>query len=135
MLRYKVAAGIALLTSAFLLALPRIVPICTGLTPAGEPMRCHYAFQSEFIIALIAVIISLSLFVIRTYEARALSGLLLGLLGAVVIILPQPWAVGICEPAGICHKTAYFGNIAGTVLILAAFAVIVISHKTEERTP
>lgn len=131
MLRYKVVATIALLASSFLLVLPRIIPVCTGLTPAGEPMRCHYAFQSEFFIALLAVIISLGLFVIKTYEARALSGLLLGLLGAIVIILPQPWAIGICEPSGICHKTAYFGSIAGSVLILAAAAAIVISHKIQ----
>ena len=109
MARSNVAAGAAVAISAALLVLPRIFPICTGLGAGGKPMVCHYTFQAEFIIG----------FILRTDEARQWSGFLLILLGLSVVVLPQPWALGLCPHAsGACHKTAFFINIGGLLLAL-----------------
>jgi len=63
---YKILSWLALFTSIVLLILPRIIPICTGHTHDGGPMECHYAYQAEFIITLLAIILSASLLVLRT---------------------------------------------------------------------
>ena len=119
MARSNVAAGAAVAISAALLVLPRIFPICTGLGAGGKPMVCHYTFQAEFIIGLLALIVSASLFILRTDEARQWRGFLLILLGLSVVVLPQPWALGLCPHAsGACHKTAFFINIGGLLLAL-----------------
>ncbi|WP_071605122.1 DUF4418 family protein [Anaeroarcus burkinensis] len=119
MARLNVIGGAAVAISAALLVLPRIFPICTGLGAGGKPMVCHYTFQAEFIIGLLALIVSASLFVLRTAEARQWSGFLLVLLGISVLVLPQAWAIGLCPHAsGACHKTAFFINIGGSLLAL-----------------
>ncbi len=130
---YKVAAGIALLASILLLVLPRIIPICNGLAPNGKPMLCHYAYQADFVVALIALTLSLGLFVLKTYEARILGGLTIALLGAASVVLLQPWAVGICQHAGSCHKTSHFISITGAILMVAAVAVIYTSYRVQQQ--
>lgn len=130
---YKIASGLSLLTSITLILLPRIFPICNALGPNGLPMRCHYAFQAEFLLSLIAIIVSLGLFVVKTHEARVLSSLLLAFLGAGTALLPQPWLIGICAHAGSCHKTAFFAAIAGSVLIVAAAAVALASNRLQQK--
>lgn len=119
MARSNVIGGAAVAISAVLLVLPRIFPVCTGLGTGGKPMVCHYTFQAEFIIGLLALIVSASLFVLRTAEARQWSGFLLVLLGISAAVLPQAWAIGLCPHAsGACHKTAFFINIGGFLLAL-----------------
>lgn len=117
--RYKILSGIALTTSIVLLVLPRIVSICTGLGNSGQAMQCHYAYQAEFLITLLAVILSASLLVLKTAEARLLTGFIIFLLGITTVIIPQPWAIGICNHAAACHKTTYFVSIGGGILALA----------------
>lgn len=127
--RNKVLAGIAVAISLILLILPRIIPICTGLAPGGSPMRCHYAYQAEFLVVLLAVVIAASLFVVRTAEARLFSGFVLLLLGIVIIVLPQPWAVGICFRGMACEKTAFFTVAGGGLLILTGAAVTWFNYQ------
>lgn len=110
---YKILSWVALLISLTLLVLPRIIPICTGLTGGGQPMLCHYTYQAEFIVTLLAVIFSGSLFVLTGTEARLLNSIVILLLGSTILLLPQPWVIGICPDAGACHKTTFFVTIGG----------------------
>ena len=130
---YKSAKWAALLISLSLLVLPRLIPICDGLA-GGKPMLCHYTYQAEFIVTLLAVIVAGSLFVLQTAEAKALAGVLLFLLGSSVIVLPQPWAIGLCA-YGSCSKTAFFSSIAGALLALAGAAAAWLSYKEQRKTP
>lgn len=129
--RYKIAAWVAVIISLVLLILPRVVPICPGLGGDGSPMRCHYAYQAEFIVTLLAVILAGSLLVVRTAEARLLNGFVVCLLGAGIIVLLQPWAVGICPHGGACHKTAFFTTIGGGLLALAGAFIAWLSYKKQ----
>ncbi len=129
--RYKIVSWIALIASVVLLVLPRIFPICTGFEGNGNPMRCHYAYQAEFIIALLAVILSAGPLVLRTAEARLLAGFIIFLLGIIVIVLPQPWAIGICPHLSTpCHKTTFFVTIGGGILALAGALLAWFNLKT-----
>ncbi|WP_094603212.1 hypothetical protein SPSIL_012160 [Sporomusa silvacetica DSM 10669] len=123
MTKYKLFSWSALLAAIVLLILPRLIPICNGLMKNGSPMSCHYTYQAEFIFALLAVILASALFVLRTEEARLLTGFILLLLGIIVIVLPQPWASGICQ-AGGCMKTAFFSNIGGGWLALSGAGIV-----------
>ena len=128
--RYKALSWIALIVSIVLLILPRIIPICNGHTHDGAPMLCHYAYQAEFIITLLAVILSASLFVLRTAEARLLTGFVILLLGISIIVLPQPWAIGICEN-GACAKTTFFAIIGGSILGLTGLLIALLTRKSQ----
>ena len=121
---YKTLSWSAILISAVLLVLPRAIPICTGLGHGGNPMQCHFAYQSEFIFSLLALIFSVALLVLKTTEARVLSGFLLLLLGIIIAILPQPWAIGICSHGGACTKTAFFSTVFGSFLSLVGALLI-----------
>ncbi|MDR3590119.1 MAG: DUF4418 family protein, partial [Negativicutes bacterium] len=128
---YKAVAWSAVLVSLALLVLPRIVPICTGLTKTGSPMQCHFAFQAEFLITLLALILSGALLVLRTAEAKFLAGFVILLLGLVIVIIPQPWALGLCEDGGACHRTGFFETIGGALLVLTGLGALWLSRKTE----
>lgn len=131
--RYKTASWFALIISILLLVLPRIVPICTGLAGGTQPMQCHYTYQAEFVITLLAVILSGSLFVLRTAEARLLTGFVIFLLGVIVIVLPQPWAIGICPHlSSACQKTTFFETIGGGLLVLSGAILAFINYKTQK---
>ncbi|WP_378953663.1 DUF4418 family protein [Pelosinus sp. sgz500959] len=127
---YKILSWIALMISVLLLILPKYIPICVGHTNDGHPMLCHYAYQAEFIITLLAVILSSSLLVLHTVEARSLASFIIFLLGIIVIILPQSWAIGICEN-GACLKTTFFVTIGGSILALIGLFILLITRKTE----
>jgi len=133
----KIVAWFAIIISIILLFLPRIIPICTGRIDLGGgelmPMECHFAYQAEFIIALLAVIFSASLLILRTFEGRSLASFLVFLLGMIIIIIPQPWAIGICPPgSGGCHKTTFFVTIGGALLTLAGILTLWLTYKARQ---
>lgn len=125
----RVLMILALLSSLVLVVLPRIFPICTGLMN-GNPMHCHYAYQAEFLFAILAVILAGFLFVLKTSEARALTGLLLSFIAIIIIVLPQPWAIGICTQ-GSCLKTAYFSTLIAA--LLAIIGIFIVFKNFRER--
>jgi hypothetical protein len=117
----KGLSAISLLTSLCLLAVARVCPICSGLN-SGQPMPCHYTYQAAFLFALLAAVASLGLFVLKTDEAQTLAGFFIFAAGAIILALPQNWALGIC-PHGSCVKTAFFSNIGAAVLALSGAAL------------
>ncbi|HWR42648.1 DUF4418 family protein [Sporomusa sp.] len=131
MTKYKFLSWSAILLSALLLVLPRLIPICNGLMKNGSPMNCHYTYQAEFLITLIALILASALLVLRTDEARLLSGFVILLLGITVVILPQTWALGICE-AGGCQKTSFFSTIGGSLLALSGAGIVWLTWRGKE---
>lgn len=130
MKKYKLLSWGAIIISIFLLILPRLLPICDGIMN-GHPMTCHYTYQAEFVITLLAVIISASLLVLHSSEARLLTGFLIVLLGISIIVLPQSWAIGICEN-GACGKTTFFATIAATLLAVIGAGIIWSSRNSKK---
>ncbi|WP_196590427.1 DUF4418 family protein [Pectinatus frisingensis] len=127
---YKPLAWISLIVSIVLLFLPRIVPICTDLAGGMNPMRCHYTYQAEFLVGLLAVIISFSLFVLHTLEAKKLASFIISLLGIIVILLPQSWVIGICiHPASACHRTTAITICLGILLVLVGIIQVFLLSK------
>lgn len=111
-----------------LLAIPRLAPICemamTAATGETSPMRCYYTYRAELLISLSALIVSGSLFFVRGAEGRRLSGLFLVLLGALAILLPQSWIIGICPKGDApCHLT-YAWTLAGGIILIAIGTIL-----------
>lgn len=125
----RVLSWLALFISLVLLLLPRIVPICTGLANGTQPMLCHYTYQAEFLITILAVIFSGSLLVLSGTEAKLVNSLVIFLLGMVILILPQPWALGICPESGACHKTTFFVTSGGALFTLAGAVLLWINYR------
>jgi hypothetical protein len=101
---------------------PRFVPPCTHQleTAAGAfvPMRCHWTFQIEFLLAVAALIVAGALWIVRHAEARRIVGGVLALFGLLVIAVTQPWAVGICGNSEMpCHHTAHWLWLWAALLI------------------
>jgi len=124
----KLLAWLVLLGSLFLLALPRLIPTCTGVAANGSPMLCHYTYQAEFLVALVATILAGALFALKTSEARLLAGFTLALLAVVLAVLPAAWASGICAN-GACGKTAFFTVAGAGVVALAAAVLAWINYR------
>lgn len=131
MKRYKALSWSAVLLSAVLLLLPRVIPICNGVSAGGNPMQCHFAYQAEFLISLLALIISAALLVLKTVEARTLSGFIIFLLGVIIALLPQSWVIGICEHGGACIKTAFFSTIIGSLLGLVGALLVWFTRRQQ----
>jgi hypothetical protein len=95
---------LSLLISASLIIIPFVFPIC----PVGaKPMRCFFAFQAEFLLALLAFVTALSLFFTSASETKSISGFFLLLIGIVIFVLPFQWVIGICgHGESPCQLTA-----------------------------
>lgn len=133
-MRYdKILGWIAVVTGFFLLVLPRVIPICTGLTAAGSPMRCHYTYQAEFLLTLIAVILAGALFVLKTAEARMMTGFTLALVAIVLALLPEPWVSGICANGG-CQKTAFFTAVGAGLLAITGAVIAWLNYRQYRET-
>ncbi|MDU4960481.1 MAG: DUF4418 family protein [Sporomusaceae bacterium] len=134
--KHTAVSWTALVIALAILILPRLIPVCTGQMQLANgmtaPMVCHYAFQAVFFIALLAVIAAAALFVVRTAEARSLTGFFLLLLGLGVISLPQSWFIGICPHGGACAKTAFFTTLGGALLSVSG-AVLIWLHRGGDR--
>ena len=133
----KINQWVAVLASFSLLVLPKIFPVCE-ITDKG-PMRCFFTYQVEFMIALLAFIIALSLVFTKEVETKKLTGFLLFLIGIILIVLPTNWVIGICGHAGSsCHTTKAWTDGAAVILalsgVICAWLVARPSSKGEEKT-
>ncbi|GEM_PF-695124 len=105
-----------LLATALTLALlltPRFVPPCdhqiTTAAGGAVPMRCHWTFQAEFLIAAAAVLVAGLLWIVRHGEARRVVGVVLVIFSLLAVSVTQPWGIGLCGRAEMaCHHTAHW---------------------------
>lgn len=123
MKQYRLISWATLIVAVFILILPIIIPICTGVMMTQEGamlhMRCYYTYQAEFLVSLLTVIVAGSLLVVKSSEARLLAAVILVLLSIIIVVLPQPWAIGICKhAASACQKTTNWLTIGGTLLTI-----------------
>jgi hypothetical protein len=95
------ASGLAI---ALLLS-PHIVPPCGGTMP----MRCHWTFKVEWLLAASILVVAGSLWMIRRAEARRVIGGVLAWFGLLVVAVTQSWVVGLCgHPGSECHQAAHW---------------------------
>lgn len=124
MLKTKWTYSIAVLAGIALLVLPWLFPVCS-LEGHSTPMRCFFAFQTEFLLALLAVIIAISLFFTRERETKQLTGFLLVVIAALIFIVPSQGVIGICGHGDSpCHVTTGWTRAVSAILGLAGLAVI-----------
>lgn len=127
----KVTAGIAVLAALGLLVLPEVFPVCPV---EKSPMRCFYAYQAEFLVALLGVVVAVSLFFTKQAETQKLTYFFLLLIGIIALVLPANWAIGICGHGdSLCHITAAWTNSAAILLTLAGVAGIWAAGREENK--
>jgi hypothetical protein len=128
----RIAAGIAVAICLTLLIIPRIFPVGMLVeTVSGSqiPMSGFYAFQAEFLIALASLLVAGTLFFLKGGEARRLAVLFLALLGAIIILFPQSWVIGVCAHDN--RFTITWTIIGGLLLILTGLYTAWIAYKAD----
>jgi len=106
--RHLLVNVLALGFALALVASPSLVPPC-GHGSAMAPMRCHWTFQVELLLAGTAVLTAISLWIVRQQQARTVVGFALVGLGGLVVAVSQQWVVGLCgNSAMACHQTAHW---------------------------
>ncbi|MTV48244.1 DUF4418 family protein [Heliobacillus mobilis] len=135
--RWKVLSYTSILLSVALLVTPKILPICRDLmiTQSGSavPMRCHYAYQAEFLVSLLALLISGSLLVVKGLEGRRTTSLFLVFTGLLASLIPQKWIIGICGNAAMdCHHAIHWMYGWAGLLILTGFTLAWLAGRTDE---
>lgn len=133
MRKQRIIAAMALITSIFLALLPRIVPICQKSAAMAQPMRCFYTYRAELAVVILAAVVAASLFVLTERQSKIFAGIVLALLAAIIIILPQPWCIGICmHPNSPCHNTYSWTVWGGVILIVSGMLTSWLNFKSSE---
>ncbi|CUH97076.1 hypothetical protein P22_3202 [Propionispora sp. 2/2-37] len=131
MLKIKWIYALALLAGIALLVLPWVFPVCS-IAGRNMPMRCFFAYQAEFLLALFTVIIAVSLFFTKEKETKQLTGFFLVVAAVLIFIIPAQWVIGICGHGDSpCHVTTAWARGLSLVLGLAGLA---ITWKFRENT-
>jgi Domain of unknown function (DUF4418) len=116
---WKISAGLAVAAGATLLAIPSVQPACDGLVPTAMggavPMRCHFSYRVELLLAVACVLVALTLFLLSDREARRLGGFFLLILGTLAAVVSQPWIIGTCG-GGTCHTGGAWFETVGVFL-------------------
>jgi hypothetical protein len=103
--RGRLTNGLASGLAFALLLSPRFVAPCSGTMP----MRCHWTFEVEWLLAVSVLVVSGSLWIVRRAEARRVVGAVLAWFGLLVVAVTQSWVVGLCgHPDMACHHTAHW---------------------------
>jgi hypothetical protein len=101
---WKISAGLAVAAGTSLLVIPSLQPACGGLVPTAMggavPMRCHFSYRVELLLAVACVLVALTLFLLTGREARRLGGFFLLILGTLAALVPQP-----CHTGGTWFET------------------------------
>jgi len=124
-----------------LVATPRLIPSCThgiaAASGASIPMRCHWTFQVEFLLAVATLVAAGALWVVEHFEARRVVALGLVLLALLIMAVPLPWVVGLCgNPAMACHQTAHWFWLWSGLLAVDGLVIAVCSMvKGRESVP
>jgi hypothetical protein len=73
------------------------------------PMRCHWTFEVEWLLAISVLVLAGSLWIVRRAEARRVIGAALAWFGLLVVAVTQSWVVGLCAHSEMaCHHTAHW---------------------------
>ena len=104
-------------------ATPRVVPPCNHelLTASGAsvPMRCHWCFQGQSLLAMGAVVVAVIVGLAGKGEARRSRGVFLALLGIMAVSITQPWVIGLCGRSEMdCHITAHWTWLWAGLLVV-----------------
>jgi hypothetical protein len=130
----KVLGVSAFLLSLALLVTPMIMPICQGLleTKTGMmvPMRCHWSYKIEQVIAILSLAVAGLYFLIKNTEARKYFGLAFSVLGLLAILVPTDLIIGVCRSAEMAcrHTTAWMWGWAG-LLILNGLGIMLVNSQ------
>jgi hypothetical protein len=136
---WRITAGLAVAAGAGLLVIPSVQPACDGLVPTAMggavPMRCHFSYRVELVLAVASLLVALTLFPLAGREARRLGGFFLLILGTLAAVVPQPWIIGTCG-GGTCHTGGTLFETVGVLLAVVGLqAVWRASARRDQSTP
>jgi hypothetical protein len=85
----------------------------------GDGLRCHPAMSADSKLSVAAALISVLLFLVTAQGARRVMGDLPSGIGALIVALPSPPFLGICEVGSMaCHTTTHWLDLWGAGLVL-----------------
>jgi hypothetical protein len=126
----KITKWLAVLASISLIVLPKFISVC-DVAGKGSPMRCFFTYQAEFLLALLALIVAISLFFTKETESKKITGFFLFIIGVIILSLPASWVIGLCNHGDSpCHTTAAWTG--GASIVLAFNGAIIVWRSGKE---
>ena len=126
----------ATILSVALVATPLVLPPCGGFHGGTSPMHCQQTMRLELGVAIIALAVAGLGWSFRNATARRIEGVAFVLLAAVIVILPQPWALSICRHDSMdCHQTAHWLLIWAYLLGLTGVSIALLSSHAQPIPP
>lgn len=114
----------------------QLAPVCTKLleltTGKMVHMRCHYTGQAEVFMGALILLTGLLIFLSKELKVQKGLGLVIAALGAVVIILPTNFGIGVCMMPMECHTTAKVLYVLGGITVLAGLYLQIIKEEVSE---
>ncbi|MDT3699579.1 MAG: DUF4418 family protein [Thermincola sp.] len=112
----------------------KLAPVCKHLLTLANGskihMTCYWTGQAEVIMGLLVMAGSLLMLLLNREGGKRALGVMLGILGVAIIIIPSKLGIGICGNSHMaCHTTAKFLYIWAAGLIILG---IVALFKSEE---
>lgn len=121
---WNVIAGAGLILGGLVSLTPfKLAPVCDHLLTLASGtkvhMACHWTGRAEVIMGFIVMVASLLILMSKKEASKRALGIMLGIFGVAIIIIPTSIGIGICaNPSMDCHTTAKFLDVWGAALIL-----------------
>lgn len=121
---WNVIAGTGLILGGLVSLTPfKLAPLCEKLLTLASGtkvhMVCNWTGRAEVIMGFIVIVTSLLILISKKEASKRALGIMLGILGVAIIIIPTSIGIGICaNPSMDCHTTAKFLDVWGAALIL-----------------
>ena len=121
---WNVIAGTGLILGGLVSLTPfKLAPVCEHLLKLASGMNvhmaCHWTGRAEVIMGFIVMAASLLILMSKKEASKRVLGIMLGILGIAIIIIPTSTGIGICaNPSMDCHTTAKFLDVWGAALII-----------------
>lgn len=139
---WKIAAVTGFVIGGIVALTPyQLAPVCDHLIELSSgkmiPMKCNWMGRIEVIVGLMTMLASLLVFVMKQKTAKSALGVILGLLGLQILIIPTELGIGVCSNAQMpCITTAKFLTFEGSGLLVtsvAAFSSLISRKRNLER--
>ena len=117
---------VGLVASVAVLLGPQWVPPCGGrVFFSSTTHHCNSTFATVSALALVAAGLAGGSWLWRNAVVRVIQAVLLVVLSLGILIIPRPWAQGICRrPDMSCHQTEIATSAPAVVLLLSSLALL-----------
>ena len=102
---------------------------------AGVPMRCHWCFKAMTAVGCMGAVNSILALAAKGAEGRRMTAIATLVTCIVLIAIPTPVVIGICQGADThhCHASAYIAWIISAIALITCLVQVMQSDPDKHR--